>query len=263
MLGGMSNESSRTALSAETHFDAEKNIEQPKIQGILDLQIRFAEAVARKTGRPLAEVLLEDTSLFRRFGFGKRLRPDHPKWQAYVKGIGSVPLLDWTYAFYAAREKKKGEDLEPMFGCFSYSYKEPTVSIHFDNADKSGSSPLSEERMEARHQELKKMFAYIKAHAPEAQFVRGESWLYNLERYRRLFPPAYGASLESAPVSFRSNSVWGQFLDRSGRVREEMAQGFLKRVLEAQPTEIAGCLPYPVLTTQVDIKEFYRFFGIN
>jgi hypothetical protein len=49
------------------------------------------------------------------------------------------------------------------------------------------------------------MFAHIRQHVPQATAVRGNSWLYNLEAYRRLYPPAYTAVLpESAEGEFQS-----------------------------------------------------------
>jgi hypothetical protein len=66
-----------------------------------DLQLTFARAVSVLSARPLADVLLEYTNLYIRFGLGRDFDPAHPGWRRYVEGLQpESDDLDWTYRFY-------------------------------------------------------------------------------------------------------------------------------------------------------------------
>ena len=78
--------------------------------------------------------------------------------------------------------------------------------------------------------------------------VRGGSWLYNIEAYRRLFPPEYGQTAQPVDDEFR-------FL------AQPASRSFLA-CLEQQTT-VAGlkqCFPLHVLQPACAIYYFYRFY---
>jgi hypothetical protein len=80
------------------------------------------------------------------------------------------------------------------FGCFSFELLAPgdVLRIHFSNRDSAGDcGPLVRAKADRRVEELREMFGYIRTHHQSTRTVRGGSWLYNLEAYRRLFPPEY------------------------------------------------------------------------
>ena len=156
-------------------------------------------------------------------------------------------------------------DTTTYYGCFSYAYwaEVKTVRIHFTDRDQSGMGALSSARRAARHAELQALVAAVVRQHPEAEHVRGGSWLYNLAAYRRLFPPAYLASAHVAPTheEFPYLALWGQFLDRHGRVRAEPARRFLDCITHSQDrTALEACFPYQVLRPHCPLPVFQRFY---
>jgi len=126
-------------------------------------------------------------------------------WRTLVDGLLAAEDPDeWAYRFYLQTEEGELElDDTEDFGCFYYTYPfrdTKAVRLHFRNADRSGLGALSLARSEVRRCELVNMLAEIKVKHPDAGTVRGGSWLYNIEPYRRLFPTAYIASAK--PVGY-------------------------------------------------------------
>ena len=72
---------------------------------------------------------------------------------------------------------------------------------------------------------LRRMFQHIKDNVSVAKTVKGNTWLYNLEAYRRLFPPDYTAQMEvNESHVFQFLSLWGQFFDRNWQVKDLLPQ---------------------------------------
>src|SRR5947209_2160166 len=67
------------------------------------------------------------------------------------------------------------------FGCFRYDFNLQkdadcgVITIHFKNRDRSNGGSLSKARKQARVQELRLMFEWIKKNHPEAKIVNGGS----------------------------------------------------------------------------------------
>jgi hypothetical protein len=105
------------------------------------------------------------------------------------------------------------------FGCFGYEIEDHggTVRVHFGRRDPHGA--LTDDRQGVRRAELTSLFAHAAAAYPQARRYRGGSWLYHLDRYRRLFPPSVVAALAPEPTEdgLRMMALWGQFVrgDRS------------------------------------------------
>jgi hypothetical protein len=57
--------------------------------------------------------------------------------------------------------------------------------------------------------------------------------------------------------------LWGQFLDRHGEIRKSTTSQFLER-LERQSSGdgLDECFPFPVLSVEASVTEFYDFYGI-
>jgi hypothetical protein len=235
-------------------------------QAFFDLQLRFAERVAILSGLPLARALLECTNLYIRFGLGHAFDPTHPTWQAYLTGLRDTrDPREWTYAFYLRRpDTMAAPSVVATFGCFAYA--RPTdarIRLHFQNAETGGRSPLAADRISARRAELAALFAHVKRTERAPLQVRGVSWLYNLDAYRRLFPASYLATARVAPNRFQHMPLWGQFVDRHGAMKEEPARGFLAR-LERQsgPDGLEQCFPLQPLAVDAPVQAFYEFYGI-
>lgn len=151
-----------------------------------------------------------------------RVSRDHAQvWQAYLDVLRQDGLdAAGTHQFYLDRS-----DVIPKFppgprwGCFSYDYYDTmrAVHLHFGNLDEPEPGALSAARKDARLGELWAMFAAIRRDHPDVETVRGHSWLYNREGYRRLFPASYLASATAARPNLQARSVWGSSCRAIGR----------------------------------------------
>ena len=91
----------------------------------------------------------------------------------------------------------------------------------------------------------------------------GASWLYNLDAYRRLFPKPYLATARVIHGRFRHMPLWGQFVDRSGNVKESVARQFLNCLArQSRLEELDQCFPFQVLALEAPVAEFYEFYGV-
>ena len=136
------------------------------------------------------------------------------------------------------------------------------MRIHFGNYEHDHIGPLSAAKAGKRRHELKKMFAYVKETYPLAREVRGVSWLYNREAYRRLFPPEYFDSREIQETSphFQGSSRWGQFLDHRGGVRPALRERFRRNLEHMDIDKLWEVFPLPTFRLRAPIKLFYDYY---
>lgn len=238
----------------------EGNEQKELDRDFFDLQVQFAKRLSQVTGKPFFEILLTHTILYNRFGLGKVADSSNPVWLEFISG-GEEGITDRAYQLYL-----KPKDAAPKklsFGCFRHDYRpeEKAVYIHFSNKEKS-ESPFA--NPEKRKQELKEMFEYIKKTFPEAKFVRGHSWLYNEEKYKKLFPPEYTANLELDHNFSNGFSTWGQFLDRRSKTKSEEARFFTENLDSAKSEqEVLDAFPKKVFNAQTSIEDFYKYLGVD
>ena len=225
-----------------------------------NLQLRFARRVTQVGSYTFEEAILNFTNIYLQC-LGRSFDAAHPAWQAYLEGLRRAPdSAVWTYAFY---ESQRGAASPPSGRCFQHTYlpDEQVIRLHFTNGDTSGYGPLSQQRRRARIRELKALFAETKQRQPDARVVRGCSWLYNLDAYRRLFPTQYTVAMEVAGDEFQFLSLWGQFLQRNGRVREKVADSFLSACQKQRTLDdLLACFPFHVLATSCPITVFYEYY---
>jgi hypothetical protein len=231
-----------------------------------DIQISLAERMQTLCGVPLASALLDYTNLYIRLGFGRGFDPQHDGWRAYLAGIDNASdIREWTYQCYLREpETATTPPVVAVFGCFSYGLIDGgRVRLHFKNAEETGCSPLAFNRIEHRRAELTALFAHVKQTAGEDVRIIGGSWLYNLDAYRRLFPSAFCASASRADHRFRYMSLWGQFVNHRGKVKETVAREFLNSVAQCSDvTQLAKCFLLQVLTVEAGARNFYDFYGV-
>jgi hypothetical protein len=232
-----------------------------------DIQLQFAHKVTALSGLPLARALLEYTNLYIRFGLGRDFDPAHPTWREYLAGLQDTSdNREWTYRFYLTRSgAMAAPSVEATFGCFSYALLSgDRIRLHFRNAETEDISPLGAERRDQRLADLTALCGHVKRMLREPLRVVGASWLYNLDAYRRLFPPSYLATARVICHRFQHMPLWGQFLDRHGEIREHVTRPFLER-LEHQSSldSLDQCFPLPVLSVETSVLEFYNFYGIQ
>ncbi|MBA2673368.1 hypothetical protein [Ramlibacter sp.] len=205
-------------------------------ESYFDLQLRFAAHYARIARVPLRAAVDTCTNLRRRFGWMDAGRAAH--WEAFLHGIAEgadhAQVLRQACETHAARGPTP--TLAKAFGCFSYEVhaREGVLRIHFMEPQPRDprAGPLARLRMHERLAELRALFAHVRAHHPEAVTVLGVSWLYNLDAYKRLFPPGYGASaaLPSFPLHLSGSSTWGQVLDHDQQVKPDVRDALLARL---------------------------------
>ena len=126
-----------------------------------------------------------------------------------------------------------------------------------------GISPLRTCSVPDRRADLGAMFRYIKKHEFQVTTVEGNSWLYNLEAYRRLFPEEYTAGMVlNEDPDLQYLMIWGQFFDHSWRVREEPAKTLLWAAGELSHAEqVRACFPLQACPRS-EVEVFYDFYGL-
>lgn len=236
-----------------------------RLADYFDLQLRFALQMSERSGMPLRDAVARFTNLHRRFGLGDPERGLAPAWQAF---IGPLERLGddgqrrvWARDFYRACADEVPADGQTRFGSFSCERPDGqgVLRIHFVNRDgDDGIGPLSRAKIERRRAELAQLFAFVREHWPQATTVRGVSWLYHLEAYRRLFPPAYGASaVPAARVRLSGSSSWGQFLRHDGAIKPALRDAFLQRLDALDVQAPWRAFPLPALCAQAPLALFY------
>ena len=226
--------------------------------------------------RRAAEILdISETDAFRRFttfywiaddnDAGRRpeewsFDPAHPAWSAFSNAIqnGTDPV-DYVYRHHLQSLGANG-----FRTCFEYDYwaEAGWVCLHFGNSpDGQGLKP---ESLPARRAELHRIFSEVARYHPEAEAVRGCSWLYHVRPYRELFPPEFVARLSSAGYLHQFAALWGQFIDRHGKVKSHVGSAFRSAVASAQSlADLNSAFPRDVLAATCPIHVFYRHFEVT
>jgi hypothetical protein len=233
-----------------------------------ELQLVLAQKIADLSQQPFDQVLLRFTAFYRIFGLDWSLDPANSIWQAYTQELQQASdQVSCTYQFYLQRYPTipKFTD-EEHWGCFAFDYnpERRTIKLHFSDQDTSVYGPLSHQRIAIRTAELRTMFQQIQYRHPDATLVRGGSWLYNWEAYKRLFPQAFGQSAQKQKMpALYGRAIWGQFLRRGWSIHQETMSLFLRRVSRLERVEgYPQCFPYPVLLTEAPIHLFYEFYAV-
>ncbi len=253
--------------------DADRVARAETLSDYFELQLLFAERLAELGSLSMTEAVGRYTNFHKRFGLGAiEAAPPSLAWTRYTQALeplGSTRArLAWTKAFFAGQAEERSPDYRREFGCFACDPPDEAgvLRIHFLNRDDPGDpGPLSQESIPRRRRELRDMFTFVQRHHPSALQVRGGSWLYNFEAYRRLFPPEYGES--RAPMTgFRrltGSSSWGQFLDRREAVRPDLRARFLENFTGLDPAAPWRAFPIAPLITSAPIALFYAFYEIE
>ena len=236
----------------------------------ISVQLAFARRMSELSHRPLEDTLIDCTMLrtLLNIRVTKETAQESEAWQSFLRGLRNASEPDrWAYDHYLEREKDEPPiNAQDGFGCFWYSYpfrNEPRVRLHFRNADTSGKGALSLERVGVRRHELTRLLRDVREKHTEAETVRGGSWLYNIDAYRRLFPPEYLASAKPVGYELGFWALWGQFLRGGFRPDIEAITRFQTAIAIADsPEECERCFTYEVLQPECDIQHFYRHFKI-
>jgi hypothetical protein len=233
---------------------------------LFDLQFQFAETVSAFSGLPRARALLKYTNFYIRFGLGRGFDPADPSWQEYVAGLDDTrdgPA--WTYQFYLLRSRVPAPPIAvATFGCFAYGrLSDERIRLHFLNAEPDGHSPLATDRRDQRMADMAALVEHARRTGRQPLRIVGASWLYNLDAYRRLFPPSYLATAQVIRGRFQHMPLWGQFVNRSGNIRDDKARQLLERLGRQSTVEdLDDCFPFQVLSLEAPVAEFCEFYGV-
>lgn len=250
--------------------ESEEKLPPKEFREFFELQFATAKILSEQRHIPFAQALFTFTNIPRRLGLGVSDDSSSPEWQQYVQGLAGHldDPVAYTYEFYKQSPARTRPEKPGRFGCFRFDAPsaDGTVEIHFSNADKDDVGPLSSEKIEKRKQELKEMFTHIKQTYPEATTVLCGSWLLGREEFRRFFPASFGDSRQPFRLSRRTQGshYWGQFLDRSGQVRPELAEKFLGALKQLNADQqVVEAFPTPPYIAKAPIEDFYKFYGIE
>lgn len=239
----------------------------------VDVQVRFATRVAEVSGLPLADTLLRYTNFFRRMGFGVPSQDAPPDdWRALVMGMDArshEERVKLVHDALFARGDGASVTLPGriQFGCFACEppNAEGMIRIHFGNrVENTDVGPLHSSRIAERRKELTTMFGWLAREYRGARRVDGGSWLYNIEAYRRLFPPQFSASraLRGGPPYLHGLSTWGQFVDFRARIRPDVRDQFIAALPSLDMAAPHRVFPYQVLFTTAPFEAFRREYGV-
>jgi hypothetical protein len=247
-------------------------------RGFFDVQLRYVDVLAARTGMPFSEALTYHTNFHRFLGHGHlgKCEPA-PEFLALANELAATPdtpaRLDRVLAVYADLPMgwpfvaPPGTGDRFPFGCFACEApdKDGVVHIHFGNRDSDNETgPLHNSKIAARTAELSAMSAFLASTYPDAKEVHGKSWLYNTDAYCRLFPADYAASRTplEGPRTTHGLSTWGQFMDFRGALKPKVGADFLARLDSLNPREPWKVFPFAVLKTHAPFTSFRQRYGV-
>lgn len=249
---------------------ADRAARAQRLGAYFEVQLRFAARMAELTGLSLGEAAYRHTNLCRRFGQGVPLMTQPTEaWRGFVARLEATPAMADRVALCQEMFRGVVDEKLPLagqegFGCFAFEPpKDGVVKIHFNNRDTDAAGgPLASAKAARRRDELAAMMRRIAGKHPDATHIAGRSWLYNLEAYRRLFPPPYVATraLAPAPVHLTGTSSWGQMIDSREAIRADVRDAFLANLTRLDPAAPWTAFPLRVLAVQAPLETFLRFY---
>ena len=234
------------------------------LEEYFSLQLSFAERNATVADLSLGASIAHCTNLRRRLNLWGPAGAN--RWNEFVARIGNSnnerrDALSLCTQWYEDRPRLA---TGRSFGCFSFDPPDTSgvLRIHFVPPETTSTSPLASANTGARVQELCELFSHVRREEPGVLSVRGVSWLYNLEAYRRLFPRSYAKSIQAidVPLHLNGSSTWGQVLNWRQGVKPEMRDALLARMTTMRPEAPWKAFPLQALTASGDVADFYERF---
>jgi len=251
-----------------------RDLRAERLAPYFDAQLRLAGRVAELTGTPLSDAVLRFTNLHRRLGFGVNVPGEAPApgWLDYARALEAAPDDPARLAVTRAAFVRGADEVLPLqgqrqFGCFACEAptEDGAVRLHFNNQDTDeDGGPLATAKIARRRTELAALVRHVRTVHPEATCIRGKSWLYNLEAYRRLFPADYGASraVAEGPLRLNGTSSWGQLIDAHERIRPAARDALMAGLADLDPEAPWLAFPLRVLATEASIDSFAAEYGV-
>lgn len=242
-----------------------------RLGGYFEVQLRLARRIVELTGAPVGEAVRNHTNLHRRLGLGvPGLVAPGPAWTSYAATLETNPRLDDQVALTQAAFRAAPEETLPLpgqtgFGCFAHETPnaEGGVKIHFYNRDTDDAGgPLAGAKQGRRRAELAAMVRHIAEAHPEATHIKGGSWLYHLDAYRRLFPPSYVTNAAPHPgPHLTGTSVWGQLLDSREEIRPTVRDAVISGLADLDSEAPWRVFPYRPLVPSAPVAVFAAHYA--
>jgi len=234
---------------------------------LIELIIQYAKKKSQISNLELIETIKNFTPIYYLIGnYDWEIKEDSIYWkeflERYEKGEDLVKLV---YDMYIKNYQEFTN--HKWFGCFRYRYVEDEkgngiIKMHFLNDGTSKEEPLSSSQKGNRLNELKELFEDVKKNHPNAKYVQGGSWLYNLESYKRLFPKEYFVNNKSIHPKPQMLVIWGQFVNSEWEINKERSEKFLEKLKECKTEEdLKNVFELIELFPKCDIGYFYDFYS--
>ena len=229
-----------------------------------DLQLRLAASYARTADVPFYVAVERCTNLRRRLNLLGSSGLD--RWEEFLRHAAHAETdhsstLSACMALFSTRPRV---DKSQAFGCFSYDPPDQSgvLRIHFMPTSGANDSPLSLSSRSARTDELRSMFLHIRRTETRVTLVRGVSWLYNLDAYKRLFPPSYQASVRLPwfPLHMNGSSTWGQVLNWRQEIKPAVRDAVIAKLVAINPEAPWEVFPLRALIATSEIGPFFDWF---
>ena len=183
-------------------------------------------------------------------GLDREFDPRHPTWQKLLAQVQASADPDGVVHAAALRnepEVSPGPVLD-----WAWEADDRCVRLHFYGERSPDGHPLAQEQLPERQREFRDLIRRAALEHPDAAWLRGGSWLYSVEAYRRIFPAAFIAGLGPSEHDLQFLACWGQLLDGAWRTRTDVASRLLQAVEIASTTdELEAAFPYPMQRSRV------------
>jgi hypothetical protein len=215
------------------------------------VQRRFAERWAALASVPTETAYLECTTWYHQAaGLGREFDPRHATWQKLIAEVSDSADPDGV-VHAAALRNEPDVPAGPVLD-WSWDADGQTVRLHFFPQRSADGHPLAHRHLPDRQREFRDLVRRAAIEHPGAAWLRGRSWLYSIEAYRRIFPEVFVAALEPLEPDLQFLACWGQLLDGAWRTRNDVASVLLRGVAVASTTnELEAAFPYAMQQSRV------------
>ncbi|OGL53870.1 hypothetical protein A3K55_01580 [Candidatus Shapirobacteria bacterium RBG_13_44_7] len=256
--------------------------------GYFDTQVRFAHHLARVNNLPFVDALTQYTAVYRRItGSNEGFKtPTNPTWFELVSAIDQntdqATQLVWS-SFIQNPKSVYREGLPSSDGRHfgSYIYKFPDnqpvdnqhLELHFADSQRGQEkSDFSRRYLVDRIADLTRLFLTVhQKMANDSSFQPQEvtlgSWMCAFPSVQESLPPNFVASakiLRPPDLSFRGDSLWGQFLTHNGGLNVPRFYEFTSKLPQAQNLDqLVDAFPMPVIFLRGPIQDFFSHYQIQ
>ena len=200
---------------------------------------------------PIETAYLECTTWYRQAaGLGREFDAGHPTWRRLVAEVRQA--ADPDAVVHAAAVRNEPEVLPGPVIDWAWEAEDRSVRIQFLGERSRDGHPLARRHLPERRREWRHLVCRAALEHPDAAWLRGRSWLYALEAYRRIFPEVFVAGLEPRETDLQFLACWGQLLDGAWRIRTDVASAFLHAVeLAANTGDLETAFPYGMQQSRI------------